>query len=641
MNSSASFSLLERPVWVYYTWKLSQQALSWRDEVMIQYFRQQGVDVHVRTVLFDEDIALSEDPHVQRIIFSNLGRRTYEHVQSYFWTYTALLLSDKCRQLGIHYTYLNCELEEGTLQQDGKTKGSYIRRFMASSNPRFSVYLNLWMLVHEDVETSENMLYEFVAHSHKFSVDNAYYVSVLRDILPILFDIIKKGKGGSFELANPTPIMYGQILRLYKEYTNVEIDVTHPSTSMETGVYGTHPPISTDRLEKEYFILPSYQSIQRLFKWIRKTNMIVSDVDLTKKTCILVTGGYGFIGSNLVHYLYHSLPKCTIVNVDRLDYCSRRENLDDLIHSERVKCYEIDLCETEKLETIMREHQVQYVMHLAAQSHVDNSFNNSLQFSRDNVYGTHSLLEASKNHGKLIRFLHVSTDEIYGETLQMDPFDENVLPNPTNPYAATKVGAEYIVKSYFHCFELPIIMIRGNNVYGPRQYPEKMIPKFITSIYSDEPCTVAGNGLMQRNFVYVEDVCAGLVTVLEKGKIDEIYNIGSHDEKTVISIARTLIKTMKGEDADMERYIRYVKDRYYNDFRYSINSEKIRGLGWAPKVMFEEGLLKTIRFYTENISLYNNNDDDDDDDDESRSRESLLRDEGTDASSVHSGGNGL
>lgn len=624
-----------RPSWWYYTFV---RPLSWKDSVIVDYFRSQNIHVDIKYLEMDQDPMLDDVPSsVDRIILSNLARKPDDTRESLFWSFAPLYMSHQCKGAGIHFTYLNMEIED-ILHGNGQNNGKYLRKLLTCSNSN-SVYLNMWMMVHEDVDAIENMLHQFISYSHKFHVDALYHVSVLRDILPIMCDIILKGKNGSFELVNPTRISYGQILRLYHEYMYVEID-TNSDMLLDGVLYRSHPNTTTERLEREYFILPSYQSIQRLFKWIRKSNMIVTDVDLTKKTCILVTGGYGFIGSNLIHYLYHKLPKCTIVNVDRLDYCSRRENLDDILQSERVKCYEIDLCDTQALERIMKEHHVQYVMHLAAQSHVDNSFNNSLQFSRDNVYGTHSLLEASKNYGNLIRFLHVSTDEIYGETLQVDPFDEQILPNPTNPYAATKVGAEYIVKSYFHCFELPIMIVRGNNVYGPRQYPEKMIPKFITSIYHDRPCTVAGNGLMQRNFVYVEDVCSGLVTVLEKGKIDEIYNIGSHDEKTVISIARTIIQTMKGNDVDVERYIQYVKDRYYNDFRYSINSEKIRALGWMPKVSFDQGLLQTIRFYTENISLYNKSDDEDSCSD-NESRESLLRDEGSDSSSVYEDGHGL
>jgi dTDP-glucose 4,6-dehydratase len=268
-----------------------------------------------------------------------------------------------------------------------------------------------------------------------------------------------------------------------------------------------------------------------------------------------------------------------------------------LLKSDRLINYRIDLADTEQIQKILVERDIEYVFHLAAQSHVDNSFNNSLQFSKDNVYATHSLLEACKNYGKIKRFIHVSTDEIYGETLQTKPFCESELPNPTNPYAATKVGAEYIAKSYYHCFELPVIIVRGNNVYGPRQYPEKMIPRFIALLLKDQPCTIAGNGMMKRNFVHVTDVCAGLCSVLLKGKVDEIYNIGDDDERSVLDVAELLVFLIKNEMDHPELYYRYVKDRYYNDFRYSIDTTKIRTLGWRPKIDFASGLQDTIRYY--------------------------------------------
>jgi len=577
--------------WLYIT----NVNFSWKDRIFIDYFKSQSnIELSVRYINVEQEmIDLSSTKPIDRIILSNLFEKSDD---DYYYIFLPLYISNLCQQRDIHFTYLNQEYENDC------DSDHHIRELLKLSHPK-SLYLNFWMLMHEDISIWENMLHQFISYSHKFSVSHQYYLSVIHDILPILFSIIFCSKSGVYEMANPTPISYQQILDLYEEYLSVHIDTIHESLDVS---YSSHNEIDTSRLEQEYFILPSYQSLQRLLKRIRKGNVIVNTVNLQQpKTSILVTGGYGFIGSNLIHHLYHKFPKCLIINIDRLDYCSRRENLDDLLQSDRLICYDIDLCDTNKLQDILITHSVQYIFHLAAQSHVDNSFNNSLQFSQDNVYGTHSLLEASKNYGKLIRFLHVSTDEIYGETLQINPFDENVLPNPTNPYAATKVGAEYIVKSYYHCFELPIIIVRGNNVYGPRQFPEKMIPKFITNLLTDNKCTIAGNGLMMRNFVYVEDVCAGLVMVIEKGKIDEIYNIGSDDEKTVLSIAQLLISKLKKDDDDFHSHIRFIKDRYYNDFRYSINSNKIRKLGWKPKISFTDGLDKTIQFYTENIELYN------------------------------------
>jgi len=571
-------------IWIYY---IQTEFPCWKDQLIIQFFRDHLIDVRVITIHDDNLNHHLQIAGLECVIFSNL-----EPNLSINQSYMPIYLSELCRKKNIHLTYINQEMywEDDNLQ--------YVKKLLSMNEN--SLYLNLWMLVNEDLKNnSQNMLLEMIHLTSRFDMNSQYYISNISDIYPILYDLIRQQSNGSYELANPTSIKFSNIVQLYKEYFSVEL----LSTNNDTPIYKSHSEIDTQPIETKYFILPSYQSLQRLFKRIRK-NSVVKDVSLQRKTAVLVTGGYGFIGSNLIHHLYHKYPKCMIVNIDRLDYCSRKENLDDLINSERVKCYEMDLSETNKIEEILKTHNVQYVFHLAAQSHVDNSFNNSLQFSKDNVYATHSLLEASKNYGKLIRFLHVSTDEIYGETLQLQPFKENELPNPTNPYAATKVGAEYIVQSYYHCFELPIIIVRGNNVYGPRQYPEKMIPKFVSSVLNNEPCTIAGNGLMQRNFIFVEDVCYGLVTVLEKGLIDNIYNVGTDDEKSVLDIARIIIDVIKGPDVDKEKYIQYVKDRYYNDFRYSINANKIRSLGWKPKMTFQEGLLKTIQFYTENVSLY-------------------------------------
>ena len=571
-------------IWIYY---IQTEFPCWKDNLIIQYFRDYMIDVRVIYIKDDELNHHLQVAGLERVILSNLVQNLQIN-QSYMPIY----LSELCRKNNIHLTYINQEMNWGDENLH------YIKKLLSLNEN--SLYLNLWMLVNEDLQkNSENMLLKIIHNTSDFDINGKYYISNTIDICPILYDLIRQKSNGSYELANPTPIEFVNLVQLYKEYFAVDL-----KNDGNTPQYKSHTEIDTKLMEQKYFILPSYQSLQRLFKKIRKNTVIVKDVSLHSRTTVLVTGGYGFIGSNLVHYLYHKYPKCKIINIDRLDYCSRKENLDDLINSERVKCYDIDLSETKIIEEILNQHNVEYVFHLAAQSHVDNSFNNSLQFSKDNVYATHSLLEACKNYGKLIRLLHVSTDEIYGETLQLQPFMENELPNPTNPYAATKVGAEYIVQSYYHCFELPVIIVRGNNVYGPRQYPEKMIPKFITAVLNNQPCTIAGNGLMQRNFIFVEDVCYGLVTVIEKGLIDNIYNIGTSDEKSVLDIARIIINVIKGSNVNVDEYIQYVKDRYYNDFRYSINANKIRSLGWKPNMTFQEGLIKTIQFYTENVSLY-------------------------------------
>jgi dTDP-glucose 4,6-dehydratase len=400
--------------------------------------------------------------------------------------------------------------------------------------------------------------------------------------IPIILSLIENKKIGWFDVCNPIPL---------------SCDNQKPFDNCEGYIY------DTDRLTQEYFILPSYQAYQRCLKRVRKHKLYNHKVNLNQPCNILITGGYGFIGSNLVQYLFHKYPKTILTNIDRLDYCSRKEHVESLLKSDRFLSYQIDLSDTKTIQDILEERKIDYIFHLAAQSHVDNSFNNSLQFSIDNVMATHSLLEACKNYGNIKRFIHISTDEIYGETLRIKPFQETELPEPTNPYAATKVGAEFIAKSYYHCFELPVIIMRGNNVYGPHQYPEKMIPRFITLLLNQQPCTIAGNGMMKRNFIHVTDVCAGLCAILLHGKVDEIYNIGTDDEKSVIDVAKYLIKQLYPDENNIEKYLLFVKDRYYNDFRYSIDTTKIKNLGWSPKIEFSNGIKQTIDYYKDSKTI--------------------------------------
>jgi dTDP-glucose 4,6-dehydratase len=234
---------------------------------------------------------------------------------------------------------------------------------------------------------------------------------------------------------------------------------------------------------------------------------------------------------------------------------------------------------------------------------VDNSFSNPVQYTQDNIVGTHILLECVRKYGDIKKFIHVSTDEVYGESMSVetDIKSEKSKLNPTNPYAATKASAEMLVNSYVYSYNLPIIITRGNNVYGPRQYPEKLIPKFINLLLENKKCTIHGEGLTERSFLYVDDVVKAFECVLFKGKIGEIYNIGTGFEYSVMEIARRLITQIFETDLsrpnEMDRYIEYVEDRKYNDKRYNISFNKLLALGWKQEVFIEDGLRKTIEYY--------------------------------------------
>ena len=310
---------------------------------------------------------------------------------------------------------------------------------------------------------------------------------------------------------------------------------------------------------------------------------------------LLVTGGCGFIGSNFVNFYYKNNPDCKIFNIDALYYCANIENVQKTIRQDTGRYFftRMNLVDGD-LFSFVQHNEITHVIHFAAQSHVQNSFNESIEYTKDNILGTHRLLEACRLYGKLQKFIHVSTDEVYGEsmiqTAEQKKTEESVL-CPTNPYAATKAGAELIAQSYYYSFKMPIVITRGNNVYGPNQYPEKLIPRFIQLLKMGRKATIQGDGTHVRAFLHVLDVCEGFRLILEKGQIGEIYNIGSddHAEKTVREVAEILIKMIRKTEA-YDDWIEFIKDRPYNDKRYYISNEKLKNLGWKISVDFLDGL---------------------------------------------------
>ena len=314
---------------------------------------------------------------------------------------------------------------------------------------------------------------------------------------------------------------------------------------------------------------------------------------------LLITGGCGFIGSNFINYYFYKHNNVNIINLDAMYYCANENNiLEDIRNSDRYHLIKGNLCSIDLLNHILEVYQIDTVIHFAAQSHVQNSFDDSLKYTYDNILGTHTLLESSRKYGKIKKFIHISTDEVYGESLlseDEEKKDEQSILCPTNPYAATKAGAELIANSYRYSFKMPIIITRGNNVYGPNQYPEKLIPRFIELLKNNKKVTIQGDGSNVRAFLHALDVAKALELILENGKIGEIYNIGSDEDKeyTVLQIAQLLIKLIKNSE-DYESYIEYIEDRPFNDKRYYISNEKVKNLGWSIDKDFLEGIQELI-----------------------------------------------
>lgn len=310
---------------------------------------------------------------------------------------------------------------------------------------------------------------------------------------------------------------------------------------------------------------------------------------------ILVTGGCGFIGSNFVNHFVKKHPDVNLYNIDKLDYCANLKSVGEVESCKNYRFIRGDICNTDLIMHIFKEYDIDTVVNFAAQSHVDNSFGNSMTFTKNNVIGTHNLLECARVFGKIEKFIHVSTDEVYGEVTKAQA--EHAMLNPTNPYAATKAAAEFIVKSYLISFGLPCIITRGNNVYGCFQYPEKVIPRFLMLVNSGEKLTIQGTGDNKRTFIHAMDVARGFEAIIMKGVIGEIYNIGSRDEFSVMDVARLVIKQIKGADANVDDHITYVPDRDFNDMRYDIDTTKLMELGWKQEIQFEEGFKQVAAWY--------------------------------------------
>ena len=306
----------------------------------------------------------------------------------------------------------------------------------------------------------------------------------------------------------------------------------------------------------------------------------------------LVTGGCGFIGSNFLNIIKERHPDIEFVNIDKLDYCSNIHN----VNSGVAKFIQHNLCNVGILENIVKEYKFDYVFHFAAQSHVDNSFTSPLGFTLDNTYGTHTLVEVCRRHIPNVEFIHFSTDEVYGESKTDEPFTEDTgVLRPTNPYSASKAAAEMIVRSYIESFDMNIKIIRCNNVYGPNQYPEKLIPKFIRLLKEGKKCTIHGinSANVRRAFMHVHDVVDAVEVVWKSGKPGEVYNIASDDELSVMDVTKLIIKTLKNTE-EYDEWIECVEDRPFNDQRYYICAKKLKELGWSQK-RTREDLVKYIQ----------------------------------------------
>lgn len=327
------------------------------------------------------------------------------------------------------------------------------------------------------------------------------------------------------------------------------------------------------------------------------------------KKQILITGGAGFIGSHLVRLFVNKYPNYTIYNLDKLTYAGNLENLKDLEGAKNYTFIKGDICDSELLEKIFKEKEITDIIHLAAESHVDRSILNPIEFVQTNVLGTVSLLNVAKDHWKDNfsdhLFYHVSTDEVYGTLAEGEYFTETTAYDPRSPYSASKASSDQFVRAYGNTYGMPFIVSNCSNNYGPYQFPEKLLPLFIANIQDSKALPVYGKGENVRDWLWVEDHCKAIDLIFHTGQQGETYNIGGNNEWKNIDLIHLLCSLMDkklGKSAGTtEKLITYVTDRPGHDHRYAIDASKIaKELGWQPSLTFEEGLEKTINWYLEN-----------------------------------------
>ncbi len=310
---------------------------------------------------------------------------------------------------------------------------------------------------------------------------------------------------------------------------------------------------------------------------------------------ILVTGGAGFIGSNFIHYLLEKYPEVKITNLDALTYAGNLENLKSVENNPNYKFVHGDITDKKLVNDLMKE--VDLVVHFAAESHVDRSIKDSDIFARTNINGTLNLLEAARDKGG-VRFHHISTDEVFGSLALDEPaFNEQSCYDPRSPYSASKASADHLVRAYYHTHNLPVTISNCSNNYGPYQFPEKLVPLFVTNLIDGKKVPVYGDGGAIRDWLYVKDHCIAIDKIIQEGKIGETYCVGGNAEKTNLEITKIILEEMgRGEEM-----IEYVEDRKGHDLRYAIDFSKIKNeLGWEPSISFEEGIKETIQWYKNN-----------------------------------------
>jgi len=536
--------------------------------------------------------------------------------------YSPLLLSEICKNMKIHYTYLGTgcifkfdESHPFEEEENGFTEKS-LPNFFGSSYSIVKGYTDQIMDLYSDStlnlrirmpitgeKNERNFITKIVNYENICSISNS--MSVLPELLPFVLKMMEQNIVGTINLTNPGLISHNEMLKMYKEIVDPLFTWKNFSQEEQRKILASDRSnnfLDTNKLETLFPEVRNIKDATRDCLYQYKQNL-----DLEPPVCnLLVTGGCGFIGSNFINYYFFKNKNTKIINLDAMYYCADENNVNEQIRvNSNYTLVKGNINDVELVDSILKKYNITHVIHFAAQSHVQNSFEDSIKFTYDNVLGTNNLLESCRKYKKIQKFIHVSTDEVYGESMnsieELCKTEHSIL-CPTNPYAATKAGAELMAQSYLHSYKMPIVITRGNNVYGRNQYPEKIIPRFIQLLKEGKKVTIQGDGSSVRAFLHAYDTAKAFETILEKGIIGEIYNIGCDEkmEYSVLDIAKILIKMIKKTE-NYDDYIEYIEDRPYNDMRYYISNQKLKDLGWNIEVDLLSGLDDLIHDYKINF----------------------------------------
>ena len=454
-----------------------------------------------------------------------------------------------------------------------------------------------------DEELDEKILLTKLKSLWETNPEESHRITILSDILPILLALIHDGKvKGQIDICNKGTISLNWLEQfISKELIEEEIvtqinDNEDLTDQFETWNKQLISPETRHLYQSSYGIPNASTSLEQ---YLQQKSL---NINPNAPRILLVTGGCGFIGSTFINHWLETYPDDKIINIDRLDSVSNTKNIQNP-NSPNYSIIVADIHNKDIVLHLMKQYNITHIVHFAVQSHLDNSFGNSITFTESNVYGTHSVLEASRIYGKIQKFIHISTDEVYGET-PAGSIQETSLLNPLNPYAATIAAAEFLVKSYGESFKLSYCIIRLSNVYGPRQYIDKVIPTFINNLIQGEKLKIHGNGKQIRHYIYVDDAIKAIEIIFNKGKTKMIYNIGTEHELNVLDIAKILIKKLQPNQKSDEM-ISYDQPRLFTEKRYSTTrSGAVKTLGWKAEISFDEGLNKTIEWYKQNQNYW-------------------------------------